>query len=63
MEVDLREKDSESLHAALSTLSGHRTFPTVFTGSRLLGGFDDLQKLDSLKILAGMLKGAGALQQ
>ncbi|CAO1631578.1 unnamed protein product [Jaminaea pallidilutea] len=63
VEVDLREKDSESLHAALSTLSGHRTFPTVFTGSRLLGGFDDLQKLDSLKILAGMLKGAGALQQ
>lgn len=59
-EVDLRD-DAHSLQAALAAISGHRTFPTVFARDQLLGGSDDLANLDRLKILPGLLKGAGAL--
>ncbi|CAO1616559.1 unnamed protein product [Sympodiomycopsis kandeliae] len=61
IEVDLRPHDAESLQAALAALSGHHTFPAVFAGDKLLGGFDDIDKLHQLKILSGMLKGSGAL--
>lgn len=59
-EVDLRP-DAHSLQAALAAISGHHTFPTVFAGDKVLGGSDDLANLDRLKILPGLLKGAGAL--
>lgn len=61
IEVDLRPHDAQSLQAALAALSGHHTFPAIFTRDRLLGGSDDLQTLQSLKVLPGMLRAAGAL--
>lgn len=61
IEVDLRPKDAQSVQSALATLSGHQTFPAVFAGDKLLGGFDDIHTLNQLKVLPGMLKAAGAL--
>lgn len=61
IEVDLRTRDAEQTQAALAALSGHHTFPAVFAGDKLLGGFDDIQSMHQLKVLKGVLQGAGAL--
>ncbi|PWN21762.1 glutaredoxin-domain-containing protein [Microstroma glucosiphilum] len=60
-EVDQRPHDASSLQEALAAISGHRTFPAVFARGRLLGGSDELARLNKLNVLRGVLSGAGAL--
>ncbi|UZJ52460.1 hypothetical protein CBS101457_001780 [Exobasidium rhododendri] len=57
-EVDLRE-DAHSLQDGLRELSGHSTFPTIFIKDEMIGGYDDLARLQSVGVLGGILKGAG----
>lgn len=59
-EVDLRP-DAHELQKALADIGGHHTFPAVFAKGKLLGGSDDLESLSRLKVLSGILKGAGAM--
>lgn len=60
-EVDQRAQDAGPLQEALAAISGHHTFPAVFARGRLLGGSDELARLDKLNVLRGVLSGAGAL--
>lgn len=57
-EVDLRS-DAEGLQNGLREISGHSTFPTIFVQDTLIGGSDDLVRLESTGVLRGILEGAG----
>ncbi|SPO29794.1 related to Glutaredoxin [Ustilago trichophora] len=59
-EVDLRP-DAHNLQSLLSSLTGHRTFPTILVRDRLLGGNDDLQDLESIHALKSVLESVGAM--
>ncbi len=59
-EVDLRA-DAEYLQPALASVSGHRTYPTIFVQGTLLGGSDDLEDLQHKGVLEGILRGAHVL--
>ena len=54
-------EDYDVLHRVLIALFAHSTFPTVVSGSTLIGGCDDLLKLDAKGHLDGILHGIGAL--
>lgn len=57
-EVDLRS-DAQALQQGLKEVSGHSTFPTIFVQDSLIGGSDDLLRLDSTGVLRGILEAAG----
>ena len=59
-DVDLRP-DAHPIQPLLWYLTGHRTYPKVMTGQKLLGGNDRLQELHERGLLRGILHGAGAL--
>lgn len=60
VEADIRE-DYDVLHRVLIALFAHRTFPTVVAGGTLVGGCDDLLRLDADGHLDPILRGIGAL--
>lgn len=57
-EVDLRP-DAQALQQGLREISGHSTFPTIFVQDSLIGGSDDLLRLESTGVLRGILEAAG----
>ncbi|WFD38192.1 uncharacterized protein MJAP1_001140 [Malassezia japonica] len=59
-EVDLAHH-SDFFASLLWDLTGHRTYPKVLEGARLLGGYDSLEHLHEGGLLHGILNGAGVL--
>lgn len=53
--------DATELQAALSEVTGHKTFPNILIGSDQIGGSDDLAALHQSKQLEPVLKSFGAL--
>lgn len=52
---------SDFFASLLWDLTGHRTYPKVLEGARLLGGYDSLEHLHEGGLLHGILNGAGVL--
>jgi glutaredoxin 3 len=46
--------DDDAAWDALTLRSGMKTVPQIFVGDRLIGGFSDLQRLDSEDALASL---------
>lgn len=47
-------RDDTATREALLKRSGMRTFPQIFHGNQLIGGFTDLERLDREKGLSGL---------
>ena len=56
-EIDLTE--NAALRAEMTDKTGWRTVPMIFIGDALIGGSDDLHKLDAEGKLDKMLRGEG----
>ncbi|KDN48447.1 thioredoxin-like protein, partial [Tilletiaria anomala UBC 951] len=60
VEVDTRD-DHDELQKALAAISGHNTFPTIFVQDKLLGGWDELEKMHKTGLLTQILKEVQAI--
>ena len=62
VEVDERN-DGPALQSVIRQITGHSTVPAVFLKGTLLGGSDDLQRLQDQGVLEGILRGINAIAQ